>query len=429
MAAKTTRYSRAITMSACTYLSGGGLKRVWRFFRSPIGSLLAKKRIGNTAGDPAAMQRARNGRLPTTMFLLRWGQELPTWEETSQLARPATTGVTVHVRNVFRSVEIDVIFLGAVGVENVIEDKAKFWMKAQKYEDGKNDPDGDYYASIYCAEIVNSFTNLAFISLAYKGISSCIRNGHDTVFLVGFISYLVIGLASFCFHTTLKYTTQLLDELAMIYTTCIMFYSIFSYRRATSTKVVIALSVFLLAMFITLYYHYLKNPLFHQNMFALLTAIVFFKSIYAMEVTLRPVRRSQANQSHKATSGEQAREDQRDLAILRRMWQMLTVSLSSVGLGFLIWNLDNAYCPILRRWRRDVGLPWGILLEGHGWWHILTSVAQYINLTWSIWLRYCLNGEQDDVELVWPSFFTSVPVVEPTEKAKSESKLNRKKKI
>ncbi|KAF7507232.1 hypothetical protein GJ744_010790 [Endocarpon pusillum] len=261
----------------------------------------------------------------------------------------------------------------------------------------------DYYASIYCAEIVNSFTNLAFISLAYKGISSCIRNGHDTDFLVGFISYLAIGLASFCFHTTLKYSTQLLDELAMIYTTCIMFYSIFSYRRATSTKVVIALSVFLLAMFITLYYHYLKNPLFHQNMFALLTAIVFFKSIYTMEVTLR-----------------QAREDQRDLAILRRMWQMLSVGLASVGLGFLIWNLDNAFCPILRRWRREVGLPWGILLEGHGWWHLLTGVAQYINLTWSIWLRYCLNGEQDDVQLVWPSFFTSVPVVEPTEKAKSE---------
>src|SRR5271168_1006308 len=60
-------------------------------------------------------------------------------------------------------------------------------------------------------------------------------------------------------------TMQLLDELAMIYTTCIMFYAIFSHRRATSTKVLIALLVVLLAVFITLYYHYLKDPLFHQN--------------------------------------------------------------------------------------------------------------------------------------------------------------------
>lgn len=41
----------------------------------------------------------------------------------------------------------------------------------------------------------------------------------------------------------------------------------------------------------------------------------------------------------------------------------------------------------------------------------MTGIAAYINLTWGIWLRYCLNGEQDDVELVWPSLL-SVPVVE-----------------
>ena len=43
-----------------------------------------------------------------------------------------------------------------------------------------------------------------FVFLAYKGISSSIRHKHDTVFLIGFISYLLIGLGSFCFHTTLK---------------------------------------------------------------------------------------------------------------------------------------------------------------------------------------------------------------------------------
>lgn len=150
----------------------------------------------------------------------------------------------------------------------------------------------------------------------------------------------------------------------MIYTTCVMFYAIFSHGRATSTKTLVALLVVLLAVFITLYYHYLKNPLFHQNVFALLTAIVFFRSIYAMEVTLRPSKRAKANRS----SGEQVKEDQRDLAILRTMWQMIPVGLCSVALGFLIWNLDNAFCSTLRHWRREVGLPWGILLEGHGWW-------------------------------------------------------------
>ena len=51
---------------------------------------------------------------------------------------------------------------------------------------------------------MNSLTNLAFVYLAYRGISNCVRNGHDTVFLVGFISYLIIGLGSFLFHSSLN---------------------------------------------------------------------------------------------------------------------------------------------------------------------------------------------------------------------------------
>jgi len=65
---------------------------------------------------------------------------------------------------------------------------------------------------------------------------------------------------------------------------------------------------------------------------------------------------------------EQARMDSRDVEILRTMWKMIACGLSAVAGGFLIWNLDDIFCPTLRRWRREVGLPWGIVLEGHGWW-------------------------------------------------------------
>lgn len=64
----------------------------------------------------------------------------------------------------------------------------------------------DYYATIYAAEIINTLTNLLFMYLAAKGIHNCIRNGHDTVFLVAFIGYLLVGTGSFLFHATLKCT-------------------------------------------------------------------------------------------------------------------------------------------------------------------------------------------------------------------------------
>lgn len=48
--------------------------------------------------------------------------------------------------------------------------------------------------------------------------------------------------------------------------------------------------------------------------------------------------------------------------------------------GFLIWNLDNIFCSEVRRLRRAIGLPWAVLLEGHGWWHLLTGIGTSITM-------------------------------------------------
>ena len=81
---------------------------------------------------------------------------------------------------------------------------------------------------------------------------------------------------------------QLVDELSMIYTTCLMCYASFSYSRPNGFRVVLGIFLASLAIFITLYYHYLQDPLFHQNAYGILTAIVLIRSMYTMEVTLRP---------------------------------------------------------------------------------------------------------------------------------------------
>lgn len=60
------------------------------------------------------------------------------------------------------------------------------------------------YATVYAAEIVNTLTNFVFMYLAFKGIRSCRRHGHDAIFLVSFVGYLLVGTGSFLFHATLK---------------------------------------------------------------------------------------------------------------------------------------------------------------------------------------------------------------------------------
>lgn len=111
----------------------------------------------------------------------------------------------------------------------------------------------------------------------------------------------------------------------------------------------------LLAGAITLIYHSLQDPTFHQNAYGLLTAALLFRSWYLMETRLRKV----------------------DPASVDAMWWLCGWGLGVFLVGFVLWNLDNTYCGSLRTWRRRVGLPWGVLSEGHGWWHLLTGVGAY----------------------------------------------------
>ncbi|MCJ1273724.1 hypothetical protein MMC21_001517 [Puttea exsequens] len=267
----------------------------------------------------------------------------------------------------------------------------------------------DYYATHYAAEIVNTLTNLLFVYLAYLGIRSCRRNAHDAIFLVSFIGYLLVGTGSFLFHATLKYPMQLVDELSMIYTTCLMCYATFSYAQSRPFRIYLALALVGLAVFITLYYHYLQDPAFHQIAFAILTAVVLLRAMYVMEITLRPrLRMAEERFEGREGRGMTGREKEvsraqgrRDWDILGRMWMMIAVGLSVFLGGFCFWHLDNVYCKRLRGWRREVGLPWGVVLEGHGWWHLMTGTGAYFYITWGIWLRHCLNGKQDEYDLKW----------------------------
>ncbi|KAH6664140.1 hypothetical protein VD0002_g3927 [Verticillium dahliae] len=255
----------------------------------------------------------------------------------------------------------------------------------------------DYVVSYYCAEICNTLTNLLFLWLGARGIQNCLKHHHDRVFVISFLGYIIVGAGSTAFHSTLKYPMQLVDELSMIYTTCVMCFATFTYRRSNLFSAFLGLALIALAAFITAYYHISKDPLFHQNSYGILTAIVLLRSVYVMETELRPKLHAQDPAKAKR--------------ILATMWLMVGTGLTVFLGGFFIWNLDNHYCNTITRWRRHVGLPWGILLEGHGWWHLMTGLGGYYYIVWGIWLRRCLGGRENEYKLLWQGHLLSVPQV------------------
>lgn len=170
---------------------------------------------------------------------------------------------------------------------------------------------------------------------------------------------------------------QLIDELSMIYTTCLMCYATFSHGRSQVFRVSLGASLVALAAFITLYYHYLQDPAFHQNAYALLTVVIVFRSMYLMVSHLRPMSEAEFRTAESIQNGDITKpgmrrkfshDKQRNKEILRSMWLLVGFGLTIFVGGFGIWSLDNRYCSQLRARRRQIGLPWGILLEGHGWW-------------------------------------------------------------
>lgn len=57
---------------------------------------------------------------------------------------------------------------------------------------------------------------------------------------------------------------------------------------------------------------------------------------------------------------------------------MVTGATVTALFAYFLWNIDVHCCGTLTRWKRQLGMPLGILLELHGYWHILTSISAYM---------------------------------------------------
>jgi dihydroceramidase len=113
------------------------------------------------------------------------------------------------------------------------------------------------------------------------------------------------------------------------------------------------------------YYLYAKDPVFHQVAYGFLTLSSTIRGFYVTEVDVKSALRKRVP----------AEADQ-------RMRQIRTLAVSGILIflgGFFIWNMDNLFCHHLVRARNQIQLPWSVVLEGHGWWHILTGLGKSVS--------------------------------------------------
>lgn len=235
----------------------------------------------------------------------------------------------------------------------------------------------NYVISLFVAEALNTVTNSVFMMLALFAIYNAYRNRLETRFILLAGGFLLVGIGLWWFHMTLRYEYQLLDELPMIYATCIPFWSVFSQGLSTRGSWIVGVGIFLAANLLTFIYLKVKDPTLHQAAYGILNALIIFKSAYL------------------------ANQNVRDAEARTQLQKTMFLGVALFILGYVFWNMDIHLCLHARAKRREWGMPYGFILEGHGWWHILTGSGVYFYLVYQEYLRCWLTGTEKFYRFRW----------------------------
>ncbi|SCU94840.1 LANO_0E08350g1_1 [Lachancea nothofagi CBS 11611] len=246
----------------------------------------------------------------------------------------------------------------------------------------------NYVVSPFVAEWSNTITNSAFVALAMYVTWSAYYHRLEKRFVMIGIGLGTVGVGSWLFHMTLRYEYQLLDELPMIYATCIPAWSIFSEEkdilrnrnRAPSLlrQSIIGAIVFSAAAILTVVYLVYRDPTIHQTAYAILNVIVVF------------------------SAGAMASKYVRDPLAKRNLRNTMALSISIFLLGYFLWQLDVHFCSFWIFIRRTfLHLPLGVFLELHSWWHLLTGSGVYFYIVHLEYLRILTHGQAEDYTLIW----------------------------
>ncbi|KAL6934424.1 hypothetical protein ACO0OL_002967 [Hanseniaspora opuntiae] len=293
----------------------------------------------------------------------------------------------------------------------------------------------NYVQSSFIAEFCNTISNFSYVFVSFYLFYSLRKIGISELrFKLTMLGLLSVGIGSAMFHMSLRYDCQLLDELPMIYITCIPCYSVLSepllyYTKSrrqkylhmvenndettdensrlipnsnsmkpieiskSYEKFIIALLSGVSVIMTLVYYFFITDPIFHEICYGLLNFIIVYASVCLTKNFIK------------------------DPYVKRNLMKSSLAGIALFGTGFFLWGMDRQFCGEFRTIRRDyLRLPLGNFLELHAWWHIFTGIGLYYILTYLIFLRVNLHNQfKGDVyygsnyQMRWTGPFKLIP--------------------
>ncbi|UPK97523.1 hypothetical protein LCI18_008458 [Fusarium solani-melongenae] len=210
----------------------------------------------------------------------------------------------------------------------------------------------DYAITRYIAEFINTLSSLAYIAYGLYGLLSFpqLPTGSRLFLYCGLMG---VGMCSSGYHMTLKYHTQMSDELCMHLLTTPLVYRLLTFKASPQRTMLIGTVLSSLFTLVMVTHILLDEFILHAVTFASGVLIV-------------------ASQSPKIVS-----QHVHDPHIRQSLRNISLFGSGCFAFGYSLWLIDEWACRYLAEARNAVGLPLGFLLELHGWWHILTAIGSY----------------------------------------------------
>ncbi|KOS21759.1 Alkaline ceramidase [Escovopsis weberi] len=216
----------------------------------------------------------------------------------------------------------------------------------------------DYVVTRYIAEFINTLSSLTYVAYGVYGLSVSglgSKNG-STSRIMSYLGLVGVGICSAGYHMTLKYHTQMSDELSMHLLTTPLLHRILTFDASPRTTRLAGL--FFLAIFTaTMVAHMVLDEF-------LIHAVTFGVGVYLIATRALVVIRNQVA----------------DPEIRKNLQSLALFGVFSFAFGYFVWLVDDWACRTLTNMRHSVGLPLAFFFELHGWWHIFTAVGGYIGV-------------------------------------------------
>eukprot|EP00038_Savillea_parva_P015366 m.220041 g.220041 ORF g.220041 m.220041 type:complete len:288 (-) comp30816_c0_seq1:410-1273(-) len=229
----------------------------------------------------------------------------------------------------------------------------------------------DYVVTPWVAEFWNTVSNLAFVVLVSLGAGVFQKGvaGHSLRFeiMASLGGLLLVGTGSAAFHGTLLWGAQLLDELPMIYASCLFISCLIhsAVKQHHGTIVVVGLAAY--AVVVTTVYLRSRDFEFFLMSYSVQVVAIAGMSMYHCFTAPSP--------AHRQTL----------------IW-LLVVSVMFYFTGFFLWNIDNAYCPDVRRLRAALPAHLRPLLQLHALWHVLSAYGTFVSVVLAAYARAAADG-------------------------------------